>query len=141
MKRAILIAIASLSLGGCAGKSGGLSDALSYDSTPNKVTVDGTIWNVFEHPSNTSTGGRLMTAPTIGTAVGIGMVSGFTLGLANAEPAEGSHEAAARTRLDQSERGHCRITKGYELIRAQYEFTFECPSPPPAAPAGHQKQS
>lgn len=126
MKTSIL-ACSLLLLTGCAGRPGGFSEAMKYDQTVHKVqTADG-VWRVFEHPSGT----KIMTTPSLDMAFGSGLVQGATLGLAETLPHEQRHEAAARKRLDETGRQHCKITSGYELIKGQYEFTYDCSAEEP----------
>jgi len=95
---------------------------MKYTPTVHHVRMDDDTYRIFEHPE----GNKIMTTPSLGTAAGAGFVQGATLGLAQPLPHEQRHEAAARKHLDGTGRGHCRITSGYEIVRSQYEFTFDC---------------
>jgi hypothetical protein len=112
-------------LSGCAG----LDKALEYETTTYYVQMPDDRYRIFEHPQRD----RIMTTPSIGTAVAIGTASGLTLGMADIDPPELRHEKAARQYLDQTNRAHCRIVSGYLVVRPQYEFKFDCAGAPPAA--------
>jgi hypothetical protein len=112
-------------LSGCAG----LDKALQYETTTYYVQMPDDRYRIFEHPQRD----RIMTTPSIGTAVAVGAASGLTLGIAEIDPPELRHEKAARAYLDQTNRGHCRIVSGYLVVRPQYEFRFDCTGAPPAA--------
>lgn len=110
----------------CAGQPDGWSRAMDYSWDVATVTVGGETWRVLEHPGNGPAGGRIMTTPSLTRAAGIGAVQGGTLGLVSDEPPIERHRAAARARLDATDRAACRIVDGYELIKVQYEFVFTC---------------
>ncbi len=113
-------------LAACAGQPDGWSRAMEYSWDVATVTVDGESWRVLEHPGNGPGGGRIMTTPSFARAAGIGAVQGGTLGVVSGEPPIERHRAAARARLDATDRAACRIVDGYELIKVQYEFVFTC---------------
>lgn len=124
MKFIILASIVVLA--GCASRPGGIQDAMSYE-TKNiaQVKMSDDTYRVFEHPSRK----KLMVTPSLGKAAAVGFVQGATFGLADAMTPEQKLEAAARKHLDETGRKDCKIASGYELVKGQYEFNLDCPSP------------
>lgn len=122
--KAILILGLMAVLAGCGGRPGGLADAMKYTPTVHHVQMEDDTYRIFEHPDDN----KLMTTPSLGKSAGAGFVQGATLGLAQALPHEQRHEAAARRHLDNTGRQNCRIVSGYEILKGQYEFTFDCSS-------------
>lgn len=125
MKSCVLpVLLSALFVAGCGGRPGGLQDALSYDAKSlAHVKMPDDTYRVFEHPG----GAKIMTTTSVGKAAGQGMIEGATFGLADLQTPEQRHEAAARRHLDQTGRAACKLAGGYELVRTQYEFLFECP--------------
>lgn len=115
-------------LAGCAGEPDGWSRAMEYSWDVATVTVNGAEYRVLEHPNNGPAGGRIMTTPSIGKALEIGVVEGSTHGAKSAAPSIEAHRAAARARLDATGRKACLIEGGHELIKVQFEFVFTCPT-------------
>lgn len=114
-----IVVVGCLTFTGCAG----VQQAFTYDiNSKTFVQMPDDRYRIFEHPD----GDKLMTTPSLGTAFAQGAAGGATLNLANFDTPEQKHEAAARKHLDDTGRSHCRIVSGYELVRTQYEFTFEC---------------
>lgn len=121
MKKTAFIAI-SVILTGCVSPSA-INRAMSYPSTSTSVQMPDDTYRVFEHKTESA----LMTTPSLGKAMGPGVVSGATLGLAGpATPIDG-HRAAARQYLDTTGRANCEIVSGYVLADPQYEFMYRCP--------------
>lgn len=119
------LALCGVMLAGCASRPGGMQDALSYDAKSlTHVKMPDDTYRVFEHPSHT----KLMVTPGLGTGFAQGFVQGATFGIANTATPEQRLEAAARKHLDDTGRANCKIVSGYELIKGQYEFNFDCPS-------------
>lgn len=122
MKRTLILA-GAIVVAGCTSRPGGLQDALSYDRhSLTHVAMDDDTYRVFEHPQRD----RIMTTTSLGLAASQGLARGATLGIARPQTPEQRHEAAARKHLDETERSHCRIVSGYELVQTQYEFKIEC---------------
>nr|WP_321461407.1 hypothetical protein [uncultured Cohaesibacter sp.] len=107
-------------LGGCTG----MSRAMEYNQGLHHVRVGNEAYRVFEHPKEN----MLMTTPSVAGSFASGAMQGLTLGLVDATPPEKLHEQAARSYLDETDRANCKITRGYLLVKPQYEFTFECPA-------------
>lgn len=128
MQRFATVCVVMATLSGCV-SSASLSRAMSYPSKTTQIKMADDTYRVFEH----STDKTLMTTPSIGASVGMGVAKGATLGLASvsAMSPEQRHEAAAQEYLNQTGRSQCRITKGYLLAEPQYEFTYECPAATP----------
>lgn len=121
MKKTALISIAAI-LAGCVSTTA-LNRAMSYPSTSTAVKMPDDNYRVFEHKTDST----LMTTPSLGKAMGPGIVRGATLGMAGpATPIDG-HRAAARQYLDTTGRANCEIVSGYVLADPQYEFMFKCP--------------
>nr|WP_321482852.1 hypothetical protein [uncultured Cohaesibacter sp.] len=121
MRTAITFAFILL-LAGCTG----MSRAMTYTQKTHHVNMGDISYRVFEHPKEDV----IMTTPPIGGAMTSGFFKGLTLGLANITPPEKIHEAAARKYLDENGRAHCRIVSGYLVMEPQYEFKYDCSTPP-----------
>lgn len=123
MKRFATVCIVLAGLTGCVSSST-MSRVMSYPPTSTTVQMADDAYRVFEHKTDKT----LMTTPSIGKSVGMGVAKGATLGLASvsAMSPEQKHEAAAHQYLNQTGRSNCKITKGYLLAEPQYEFTYEC---------------
>ncbi len=110
--------VCCLALSGCAG----VGAAMKYEPKVHLVRMPDDTYRVFEHPD----GNKIMTTPSLGKSAGAGAVQGITFGLADVQPPEQRHEAAARKYLDDTGRANCRIVSGYLLVKPQYEFTIDC---------------
>ncbi len=115
-----LICIAGLA--GCASSSG-YGRAMQYKWDYKLVRMPDDTYRVYEHPKEDV----VMTTTSVSTAIGTGVASGAIFGLAQPDTPEHRHEAAARKYLNDTGRARCTITRGYLLIRLQYEFTYSCP--------------
>ncbi len=103
--------------------SAGFQQAVSYDAKSlTTIAMPDDTYRVFEHPDKT----RIMLTTSLSKSASQGFASGLTLGIVRVETVEQKFEAAARAHLDRTERSHCKILRGYELIRNQYEFQIEC---------------
>lgn len=80
-------------------------------------------YRVFEHKIDKT----LMTTPSIGKAIGPGVVQGATLGLIEHKELIEGHRAAARQYLDTTGKSGCEIVSGYVIAGPQYEFMYRCP--------------
>lgn len=119
MKNRLLIAVAALTLSGCAG----MSAAMQYsDVTLRDFDSGGNGWRIFDKPGE----GRLMITTTYGRAVASGFRTGITFGLANnTDIPKSEYQSAVAAWLAQSGR-HCAISDGYKLIPEQWEFKYRC---------------
>jgi hypothetical protein len=121
MRRQAVVAIAVLGtfLAGCAG----MSAAMQYsDVEVQNIDANGHSWRIFDKPAE----GRLMITPSVGRAAGIGAVSGSTLGTTDISPTKVDYQLAAQVWLATRHSTSCGITDGYELIRLQWEFKYQC---------------
>ncbi len=78
MKRAFMVLCAGAMLTGCNSTSG-VGRAMSYPAKSTAVSFGGESYNVFEHKTDKS----LMTTPSIGKSMAIGVAQTATLGTQN----------------------------------------------------------
>jgi hypothetical protein len=116
-----LILVAALALAGC---SAGVNYILENyrGQTPTIVWVGSESWRVFDHPREN----KLMVTTSFGRAATDGYVRGATLGIVNPQAPKPLFQAPAERYLGKTNRAHCVVTDGYELVTTQYEFRFSC---------------
>lgn len=115
----ITIAILGLGLASCQN----VSYVMETYSKPGKQvlkTDQGDFW-IFDRPDL----GKMLTTPGPGTAFGIGVASGMTLGIAKVDPVVQFHQTVALTWFASTGRT-CEIKTSSEILRPEYEHTYVC---------------
>lgn len=120
--RTIAVLGLSVCLAGCAENIG---RAIEYEMPKTVENTNGEWW-VYEHPSRTADGGKLMVALTPGRAIGTGLKESPTLGMVSQEPGPDEYASGARTHLDATDRRSCRIVSTAKLLKVQWEVTYDC---------------
>lgn len=117
----------AIMLGGCAGISYVVENYAGIEK--HEVIVPGDDeYRVFDKPQQ----GKMMVTSSLGSAAGQGAVKGLTLGAMDGAPPKPRFQKAAETYLASTGRASCRVTDGYLLVQPQWEFVYDCSSPPPA---------
>ncbi len=117
--RALSILVATVALAGCAG----MDAANEYSGiSPVEFSWDGNDWRIFDKPDE----GRLMITPSVGNALGTGLIEGLTFGAADRDIPKPRYQKVIMAWWVQNNRT-CKITDGYKLISVQWEFTYTCP--------------
>ena len=120
MKKLVLLFAIAMFFSSC---SAGMKQATTYDpKSLSRIAMADDTYRIFEHPDRQ----RIMVTTSLSRAAGQGFVSGLTFGVVPVRTPEQQFEAAARAHLDRTERSQCKITRGYLLVRKQYEFQFDC---------------
>lgn len=102
--------------------SSGMKQAMHYsDVHHTKVTMPDDTYRVFDHPEE----GKLMVTGSMATAMKVGLLGGFTFGAAGTLASRSAHERAGSGYLAATGRD-CKILDSYELVRGQWEMTYEC---------------
>lgn len=116
--RGLPIALALL-LGGCAN----LEYSAQYRDTPaERFEWRGRGWWIQDKPAER----RLMISPTLWAAAGQGFVRGITLGAADADIPAPLYRSVVIGWLNDRGRSECSVVDGYEIIRPEWEFTYDC---------------
>lgn len=129
MRNIALISCISLTLSGCAGMN------YAMDNYSGVAPVDfvsrGEEYRIFDKPNEQ----RMMVTPSLERSAGIGLVRGFTFGIAGNAIPKPFFENAVSDYLASTGR-QCAIKDGFEIIEPQWEFRYSCAlDVPPVIPA------
>ena len=131
MKRAFLILFFGFFVAGMFPACGpGMKQAMQYgDVHHTKVTMPDDTYRVFDHPEE----GKLMITGSMATAMKVGLLGGFTFGAAGTLASRSAHERAGLGYLTATGRD-CEILDSRELIKGQWEVSYECHGTVPPDP-------
>jgi hypothetical protein len=119
MRRLFCVAALAGLLSGCAGLNYAMENYKGVEVQ--NVEYQGHPWRVFDKPAEN----RMMVTPSIGRAMGLGAVSGITLGAASPDLPKPEIQGAAEAWLIKTGRT-CQITDGYVIANPQWEFKYTC---------------
>ena len=119
----LLRAFSILALTSMLAACSGMDAANEYSGiSPVDFAWDGNDWRIFDKSSE----GRLMITPSVGNAIGTGIIQGLTLGTADRDIPKSRYQKVIMAWWVQNNRT-CKVTDGYKLISVQWEFTYTCP--------------
>ena len=118
--RVLMIAALCAGLGGCAGNWGYVLDTYTSSQGTNIETPNGT-YRIWDRPDL----GKVLTSPSIGSAIALGAVSGLTFMAVKIDPVVQAHQTAAKQFLASTGR-NCEIKTSSEILRPEYEHTYLC---------------
>lgn len=122
MRKNLAAIAACAALMGCAG----FDQAMTYSGIdPVHFDSGDATWRIFDKPAE----GKLMITPTLGNAMGQGVLKGLTFGAADTDIPKSQYQGAVEAWLKHTGRS-CTIIDGYKIIQPQWEFTYRCAEAP-----------